>query len=73
MNLYQIKCKGFCQHGEADVNLKILKSLRTNIFSPDREPRMILEEQNSRPRKRLGNKTPNVVFMESLSGVVRRV
>jgi IS30 family transposase len=35
----------------------------------DKELRMIQEELNSRPRKRLGFKTPNEVFMQSLNRV----
>jgi IS30 family transposase len=37
------------------------------------EPRMIHAELNSRPRKRLGFKTPNEVFMQSLNRVALRV
>ena len=35
----------------------------------DRKLRMIQAELNSRPRKRLGFKTPNEVFMQSLNRV----
>jgi IS30 family transposase len=35
--------------------------------------RMIQQELNSRPRKRLGFKTPNEVFMQSLNRVALRV
>jgi hypothetical protein len=39
----------------------------------DKELSMIQEELNSRPRKRLGFKTPNEVFMQSLNRVALRV
>ena len=39
----------------------------------DKELRMIQEELNSRPRKRIGFKTPNEVFMQSLNRVALRV
>lgn len=39
----------------------------------DKELNMIQEELNSRPRKRLGFKTPNEVFMQSLNRVALRV
>ncbi len=39
----------------------------------DKELRMIQAELNSRPRKRLGFKTPNEVFMQSLNRVALRV
>ena len=38
----------------------------------DKELNMIQEELNSRPRKRLGFKTPNEVFMQSLNRVALR-
>jgi len=40
---------------------------------PDKELRMIQAELNSRPRKRLGFKTPNEVFMQSLNRIALRV
>jgi IS30 family transposase len=39
----------------------------------NQELRMIQQELNSRPRKRLGFKTPNEVFMQSLNRVALRV
>jgi len=39
----------------------------------NQELRMIQAELNSRPRKRLGFKTPNEVFMQSLNRVALRV
>ena len=39
----------------------------------DAELRMIQDQLNSRPRKRLGFKTPNEVFMQSLNRVALRV
>ena len=39
----------------------------------NQELRMIQQELNSRPRKRIGFKTPNEVFMQSLNRVALRV
>ena len=39
----------------------------------NQELRMIQQELNSRPRKRLGFKTPNEIFMQSLNRVALRV
>ena len=39
----------------------------------DSELRMIQDRLNNRPRKRLGFKTPNEVFMQSLNRVALRV
>ncbi len=39
----------------------------------DAELRMIQDRLNNRPRKRLGFKTPNEVFMQSLNRVALRV
>ncbi|MBU3538260.1 IS30 family transposase, partial [Polynucleobacter sp. UK-Gri1-W3] len=39
----------------------------------DKELRMIQDRLNNRPRKRLGFKTPNEVFMQSLNRVALRV
>jgi IS30 family transposase len=40
---------------------------------PDKELRMIQDRLNNRPRKRLGFKTPNEVFMQSLNRIALRV
>ena len=40
---------------------------------PDKELRMMKDRLNYRPRKRLGFKTPNEVFMQSFNRVALRV
>ena len=47
--------------------------MMSSVVIADEELRMIRAELNSRHRKRMGFKTPNEVFMQSLNHVVLRV
>ena len=47
--------------------------MMSSVVIADEELRMIRAELNSRPRKRMGFKTPNEVFMQSLNLVALRV
>ena len=43
--------------------------MMSSVAIADEELRMIQDRLNNRPRKRLGFKSPNEVFMQSLSRV----
>jgi IS30 family transposase len=47
--------------------------MMSSVAITDEELGMIQDRLNSRPRKRLGFKSPNEVFMQSLNRVALRV